>query len=752
MEVATSREAVNLSNNTKAITPKTLKDVLGSYATLSYVMQALSEISVDPSQVDLSAYALISSIPTNISQLNNDDNYVQTVGGLIPSTVLPSYVDDVLEYSNSSQFPNPGDLGIIYVDTNTNLTYRWTGSMYTEISKSLALGELSSTAYRGDRGKIAYDHSQSQSGNPHNVLLSDLGITISSDTINYLSGLSDNIITLLGQKLNTSGGSLTGFLSLHAKPTDRIHAATKGYVDDEINGISISVTQYVERTSTLETTVAGIVTTQSQTTETITSVQNAVSGIDQRTDSLETLTASTASSLSATITEYNATKTTVTELAETVENMGDTSQMYLHIVYSANSNGSSFTTTAQPDTKYIGMVSTNSETPPISESAYSWVKIKGDDGADGADGTQGTSSYIHIKYSDDGVEFTPIVYEEDGITIIYNLGEKPGAYIGQYIDSIEEDSAEFTDYKWYKFTASLDSAINGRIELIENNYHLLDDKLTTTFYTKEETDSKITEGIEGWKLDYQKSGGNNLLRNTALYFTHENDLDETIFDYWDGPISKIIDGEYPYDLGNTFNSVSGTAIVLNNGTTSQTISVGPGIYSLAFKVKQNPDYTNATASCNVNDSITNNIKLYGIEVPVNSIELSNNLIVKCIVVINSKSTYQLNFVCDTNNGFIIYDLMLNYGDELFLPYSQNMNETKTSCVSISENIVVESSTEETKAVFGAKGVVGYNINDSSIAFQLTKYGSFSNEVRANSALIANLSIKKNGNQTWLSTL
>lgn len=729
-----------------------MKDVLGSYATSAYVVQTISDLSIDPSQLDLSNYALISSIPTNISQLNNDNNYVQTVDGIIPSTVLPSYVDDVIEVSTFVSLPNPGNTGKIYITLDTNLTYRWSGTAYVEVSKSLAIGELSSTAYRGDRGKIAYDHSQSQSGNPHNVSLSDLGVDVSYSTINYLNGLSDNIVTLLAQKLNLSGGTLTGFLSLHAKPTDRMHAATKGYVDDEISGISISVTQYVERTSALETTVDGIITTQSQTTETITNVQNAVSGIDQRTDSLETLTASTASSLSATITEYNSTKDTVTELVETVENIGNTSQMYLHIVYSANSNGSNFTTTAQPDTEYIGMVSTNSETPPINESAYSWVKIKGSDGVNGSDGTPGNSSYIHIKYSDDGIEFTPIEYDEDNITIIYDLGEKPGAYIGQYIDSIEEDSAEFTDYKWYKFTASLDSAINGRIELIEDNYNLLDDKLITTFYTKEETDSKITEGIEGWKLDYQKSGGNNLLRNTALYFTHENDLDETIFDYWDGPISKIIDGEYPYDLGNTFNSVSGTAIVLNNGTTSQTISVGPGIYSLAFKVKQNPDYTDATASCNVNENIINNIKLYGIEVPVNSIELFNNLTVKCTVVINSKSTYQLNFVCDTDNGFIIYDLMLNYGDELFLPYSQNMNETKTSCVSISENIVVESSTEETKAVFGAKGVTGYNINDNSLAFQLTKYGSFSNEVRANSALIANLSINKHGNQTWLSTL
>ena len=78
----------------------------------------------------------------------------------MPSSQLPSYVDDVLEYSAKSNFPSAGESGKIYVDTTTNLTYRWSGSAYVEISQSLALGETSSTAYRGDRGKIAYDHSQ----------------------------------------------------------------------------------------------------------------------------------------------------------------------------------------------------------------------------------------------------------------------------------------------------------------------------------------------------------------------------------------------------------------------------------------------------------------------------------------------------------------------------------------------------------------------------------------------------------------
>lgn len=80
--------------------------------------------------------------------------------GKVPSAQLPSYVDDVLDYNSQSNFPGTGESGKIYIAKDTNKTYRWSGSAYVEISASLALGETSSTAYRGDRGKIAYDHSQ----------------------------------------------------------------------------------------------------------------------------------------------------------------------------------------------------------------------------------------------------------------------------------------------------------------------------------------------------------------------------------------------------------------------------------------------------------------------------------------------------------------------------------------------------------------------------------------------------------------
>ena len=94
--------------------------------------------------------------------------------GHVPASQLPSYVDDVQEYPSRSGFPATGEAGKIYVATDTNLTYRWTGSGYVEISPSLALGETSATAYRGDRGKAAYDHSQIKSGNPHGTTFASL--------------------------------------------------------------------------------------------------------------------------------------------------------------------------------------------------------------------------------------------------------------------------------------------------------------------------------------------------------------------------------------------------------------------------------------------------------------------------------------------------------------------------------------------------------------------------------------------------
>ena len=117
-------------------------------------------------------------------------------GGKVPTSQLPSYVDDVLEYEHNYDFPATGESGKIYVAKDTNKTYRWSGSNYIEISPSLALGETNSTAYRGDRGKIAYDHAQAK-GYAYNNGLYKIG-TNSEGHVNSATAVEKSDITALG--------------------------------------------------------------------------------------------------------------------------------------------------------------------------------------------------------------------------------------------------------------------------------------------------------------------------------------------------------------------------------------------------------------------------------------------------------------------------------------------------------------------------------------------------------------------------
>lgn len=98
---------------------------------------------------NLNAFISTKGQPSGLAELDST--------GKVPAAQLPSYVDDVLEFSTKAQFPQTGETGKIYVSKDTNLTYRWTGTQYLEISQSLALGETPSTAYPGDKGKANRD-------------------------------------------------------------------------------------------------------------------------------------------------------------------------------------------------------------------------------------------------------------------------------------------------------------------------------------------------------------------------------------------------------------------------------------------------------------------------------------------------------------------------------------------------------------------------------------------------------------------
>ena len=132
----------------------------------------------------LNAFISTKGQPSGLAELDST--------GKVPAAQLPSYVDDVLEFSTKDQFPQIGETGKIYVAKDTNLTYRWTGTQYLEISQSLALGETPSTAYPGDKGKANRDALNSM----HTKLTSYLTPTTSTGElvkINYKYAAKDGL-------------------------------------------------------------------------------------------------------------------------------------------------------------------------------------------------------------------------------------------------------------------------------------------------------------------------------------------------------------------------------------------------------------------------------------------------------------------------------------------------------------------------------------------------------------------------------
>lgn len=143
--------------------------------------------------------------------------------GKVPSSQLPSYVDDIVDgyykeadgkfYEDSAYTTEiVGESGKIYISVDTDIQYRWTGTAFAALGGALQLGETASTAYRGDRGKTAYDHSQIKDGsNPHNT---------TADNIN----LKVPIPALSGSKLDVES-TLYG---LNDKKADKVSSAVSG--------------------------------------------------------------------------------------------------------------------------------------------------------------------------------------------------------------------------------------------------------------------------------------------------------------------------------------------------------------------------------------------------------------------------------------------------------------------------------------------------------------------------------------------
>lgn len=111
---------------------------------------------------------------------------------------------------------------------------------------------------------------------------------------------------------------------------------------------------------------------------------------------------------------------------------------YLWVRYSQFEDGSGMTTDPN-DAIYTGIATTEEGIPPTDYREYTWQKTQGDKGVPGERGSNGQTSYLHIKYSNDG-----------GKTFTANDGEDAGEWIGQYVDFTKTDSSSVADYTWSK--------------------------------------------------------------------------------------------------------------------------------------------------------------------------------------------------------------------------------------------------------------------------------------------------------------
>jgi hypothetical protein len=168
-----------------SVTEKWENRVAGVVFNDFYVRHDIDNQGLDATQ---KSNAIINIGAQSILEKGQIDGYASLDGtGRIPASQLPSFVDDVLEFPTLGDFPETGESGKIYIALDTNKTYRWGGTTYVEISAGVVLGETESTAYRGDRGKIAYDYSQIGHLPLTGGTLASSGSTNTLD-INHLSG------------------------------------------------------------------------------------------------------------------------------------------------------------------------------------------------------------------------------------------------------------------------------------------------------------------------------------------------------------------------------------------------------------------------------------------------------------------------------------------------------------------------------------------------------------------------------------
>ena len=289
-----------------------------------------------------------------------------------------------------------------------------------------------------------------------------------------------------------------------------------------------------------------------------------------------------------------------------------------------------------------------------------------------------------------------------------------------------------------KAEAKVDKEANN-ITLLTEQTKTLRENLESDYYKKTNINELLQTAESGITNTFSEAGGNNIFRNTGLWFENDGEDKETNpYEFWKGKALRMSNDE----------ASNGNSILLQNGTFEQEQEVPNGNYSISFMYKKL--ISQSVASVVINDR----------EYQLDSVELkqfytgeqdskTNEYITEPIVV--TSGHLKIQFKCNTNGGIEVYDLMSNKGS-VKLAYSQNENETTTETVNISKGITITSTNMETIFKANANGIRILTLQNETIAYFTDKGLSTNELIVKNKAQVCGTLISEVGDQTWFTRM
>lgn len=297
---------------------------------------------------------------------------------------------------------------------------------------------------------------------------------------------------------------------------------------------------------------------------------------------------------------------------------------------------------------------------------------------------------------------------------------------------IDEVRTEMEENKYYEDSEGNRQLISSSMSEVEQNLgdvevsiEELKTNLEDNYTTTEDVEQLIINSQEGITNTLSHSGGTNLIRNSALLFEENNG-----YEYWTGSLLRGNADVY----GVT--SETRTVILTQSSNANQQIVLTPNDYTLAFKYKRLSPISTITFKINGEEQ---------------ELAESEGSFEKTIHLDSTNIT--IDFLSSVDNGYAIYDLMLNKGN-VASSYTQHANETTTDTVRIGKGISVESNSTDTTTKVDSDGFrVTSKGNQSDILLRATDTGTFTKTLEVLIwASIVNLYFQEVDGQTWITGL